>query len=141
VRDISDFPDTSGMFGYGGSETYYPMTISVPGNSSLAVPEWVQVTLSPPDSAENEAMDGGLGETLTVPKAFVRDEDGGKYVYIRGEDGKLTRQAVTTGPLQDETYEILSGLKEDDWIAFPYGKSVKEGARTREGTMEELYTS
>ena len=141
IRDISDFPDTSGMFGYGGSETYYPMTISVPGSSSLAVPEWMQITLSPPENEEGDpGMEGDSGDTLTIPKAFVRDEDGGKYVFIRGEDGKLMRQAVVTGPLQDEAYEITSGLSEDDWIAFPYGKSVKDGARTREGTMEELYT-
>ena len=159
IREISDFPDSSGMFGYGSnSETFYPMTISVGGNTNgLNSYEWVQVQLNPqPEAADEEVMmedgeimtdDGDImggadsSDTLTIPKAFVRDEDDGKYVFIRGEDDKLVRRAVVTGPLKDESYEILEGLTNDDWIAFPYGKAVKEGARTREGSMEELYES
>ena len=44
-----------------------------------------------------------------------------------------------TGSLTDSGYEILSGLSDTDWIAFPYGKNVKEGAKTREGSIEDLY--
>ena len=44
-----------------------------------------------------------------------------------------------TGTLSDEGYEVLDGLSESDWIAFPYGKNVKEGAKTREASIRELY--
>ena len=27
----------------------------------------------------------------------------------------------------------------DDWIAFPYGKTVKDGAQTQESNVQELY--
>ena len=77
--------------------------------------------------------------SILLPKAFIREEDNRKYVYIRGEDGKLKKQYIVTGTLSDSGYEIISGLSSSDWIAFPYGKNVKEGARTREGTLTDLY--
>ena len=36
-------------------------------------------------------------------------------------------------------YGLLSGITESDWLAFPYGKNVKEGAQTYEGSAAELY--
>ena len=35
--------------------------------------------------------------------------------------------------------EILSGLTEEDYIAFPYGKNIKSGASTVEGDLRDLY--
>ena len=35
--------------------------------------------------------------------------------------------------------EILSGLTEEDMVAFPYGKNVKNGAIAVEGDMSDLY--
>ena len=76
---------------------------------------------------------------MTITKAFVREEGNKKYVYKRGDDNKLTKQYIETGSLSDSGYEVLSGLSDSDWIAFPYGKNVKEGAKTREGSIEDLY--
>jgi hypothetical protein len=53
-------------------------------------------------------------------------------VYRRGEDQLLHKQYVTTGVVQWGYTEIKSGLTVDDWIAFPYGKDVKENAETIE---------
>ena len=94
--------------------------------------EWVEVsyTSTNPNRPSN---------TLTVLKAFVREEDGKKYVYKRDENNKLKKQYIITGTLSDSGYEVLEGLSESDWIAFPYGKNVKEGAKTREGSVRELY--
>ena len=39
-----------------------------------------------------------------------------------------------------QQYEISSGLTMEDKIAFPYGKKVKEGAKTEEGSMQDLYS-
>ena len=41
--------------------------------------------------------------------------------------------------MSGDSYEILDGLAGSDYIAFPYGKNVKEGAKTREGTVDDLY--
>ena len=48
-------------------------------------------------------------------------------------------QYIVTGTLSDTGYEVIDGLSENDWIAFPYGKNVKEGAKTREASIGELY--
>ena len=138
IRSIDDFPDTSGMFGYGGNnESYYPMTITVADKNAFENYEWVQVSLNQtsPDSSMEE------GTTVTLPKAFVREEEGRAYVFLRGDHDKLVKQEVVLGTLRDDSYTILEGVSDSDYIAFPYGKAVKEGAATREGTMEELYES
>ena len=47
---------------------------------------------------------------------------------------------MTTGKSLWGSYtEILSGLTPEDFIAFPYGKNLKEGAPTRESDLSELY--
>ncbi len=74
------------------------------------------------------------GSGIYLENYFIRREPNGKsYVYIRGEDGKLRKQYVKTGSsLYGMALEITSGLKEEDYIAFPYGKDVKNGAETME---------
>ena len=53
----------------------------------------------------------------------------GMYVYI-AENNTLKKQYVTTGKtLWGYEIEILSGLTMEDYIAFPYGKHVHEGAQ------------
>ena len=66
-----------------------------------------------------------------IETRFIRQDDGGSYVYRRGEDQLLHKQYVTTGVVQWGYTEIKSGLTVDDWIAFP-GKDVKENAETIE---------
>ena len=134
IKSISPYPDTEGNYGDEG-ETYYPFTASVnDGSEGLNNGEWVEVTYV----RDSESADTNSA-TLTIMKAFVREEGNKKYVFKRDDNGRLKKQYVETGLLSDNGYEILSGLTESDWIAFPYGKNVKEGAPTREGSVEELY--
>ena len=92
---------------------------------------------------DTSASDTGAADdgSLYVSKAFIREDKGTKYVWKRGSDGKLTKQTVKTGRLSDDSYQILSGLATDDWVAFPYGNDIREGAPTREGTVNDLYSS
>ena len=41
----------------------------------------------------------------------------------------------------DGGYSVIvkGGLSADDLIAFPYGKDVKEGAKTKEVTLDQMY--
>lgn len=137
IRSISPYPDTSGLFEDTESQTYYPFIAAIlDDNAGFESGEWVEVSYNAGSDIED---DGSAEDTLTVMKAFVREEGSKKYVFIRGEDKTLKKQYIVTGSLTDSGYEILSGLKKTDWIAFPYGKDVKEGARTREGSLEDLY--
>ena len=72
-------------------------------------------------------------------KAFIRNDGDQKYVLKRSKGGRLKKQVIEVGKSSGSSYEVISGLKADDWIAFPYGKNAKEGAKTREGTLDELY--
>ena len=47
---------------------------------------------------------------------------------------------VTTGKALWGSYtEVLDGLTAEDLIAFPYGKTVVEGADTVESDLSEIY--
>ncbi|MDO4803856.1 MAG: hypothetical protein Q4A32_03435 [Lachnospiraceae bacterium] len=138
VRDVSYYPDTSGMFGYGASATYYPVTIYVSERSeALTDGEWVQVKVN----GTGEQTFENASDKLYLYRAFIREDEGGKYVLMRGEDGLLAKRYVRTGELSGEAFEILSGVTTDDYLAFPYGKYLSEGSKTREGTIDELYMS
>ena len=77
-------------------------------------------------------MDSEAEDALFLYNPYIRSDDSGKYVYKVGSDGKLMKQIVTTGrTMYGEYTEILSGLTRDDYIAFPYGKNVKDGATVK----------
>ena len=136
IREISPYPDESGMFsGYYGaaSASMYPFIAYVAeGGDTLISQEWVQL----------DADGGGddlSADALYLWKAFILEEDGRQYVYLRDEQGKLKKREIETGRRQGEGYEVLSGVTWEDWLAFPYGKEVRDGAATREGTLGDLY--
>ena len=134
IRSISPYPDSTGMFDESGTETYFPFTANILDREAvLQNGEWVGVSYK---TSGSSAESGG---TMSVMKAFVREEGSKKYVFVRGENNRLRKQYIVTGTLSDEEYEVLDGLSESDWIAFPYGKNVKEGAKTREASIRELY--
>ena len=57
------------------------------------------------------------------------------------DDGKLEKRNVKLGKvLWGSYYEILSDLGDEDYLAFPYGKHVKEGAPTVESDISTLYS-
>ena len=139
VRDISAYPIVSQNSDPLASQ--YPMTVSfAAGSGEVKNGEWVMITYNPSGDSSEESMADGMG-MLYLYNAFVREEDGKMYVMKRGGDGLLVKQYIEVGKISGEGYEILSGVTTDDYLAFPYGKEVKEGAKTREGTIDELYAS
>ena len=62
------------------------------------------------------------------------------YVDEYEKNGKLEKRTVQVGKvLWGSYYEILSDLSEEDYLAFPYGKQVKQGAPTVESDLSVLY--
>ena len=136
IREISPYPDESGMFSgiYGAvSASMYPFIAYVSeGGGTLISQEWVQM----------DAAGSGMeqpSDALYLWRAFILEEEGRQYVYLRDEKGKLRKREITTGRRVGEGCEVLSGVSWEDWLAFPYGKEVRNGAATREGAMSELY--
>ena len=133
VQSISDLPDTSGN-GWSGmgnpNASYYPFQVFVGEEADLQAGRYVSVMYS--------TSAGGNGIYLENP--FVRTENGQSFVYVRGGDGLLEKRFVTIGKSLWGSYtQILEGLSADDYLAFPYGKNLKEGAPTKESDLSELY--
>ena len=134
IREISQFPADDASQYYSGmgnpNVSYYPFMAVVLGDAEPNNGESVGLRI---DSAAS------TGDALYVDAAFVRYEDGVYYVF-KDENGKLKKQIVTaTKSFDGYTVTITSGLTMEDKIAFPYGKGVKEGALTKEGSLDEVY--
>ena len=80
------------------------------------------------------------GDSLYIENMFVRTENGKSYVYVKNEKGILEKRDVQTGrDLYGSYTQILGGITTEDYVAFPYGKDVFDGAKTKEATIDEFY--
>ena len=132
VQSVGDFPAADGYWnGLGNpNASYYPFTVFIDGSADLQEGAYVSVVYS---TATNE-------QGIYLENPFLRTEQGRSYVYVRGSDGKLEKRYVTTGKSLWGSYtEVLDGLTAEDYIAFPYGKTIAEGADTVESDLSALY--
>lgn len=70
---------------------------------------------------------------LSIGSAFIAfDENDGSTFVWADASGKLEKRTVELGEynMMNDTYEILSGLTEEDYIAFPDADLCVEGAPT-----------
>lgn len=78
-------------------------------------------------------------EGVTLSGAFVcYDEDGSCFVWADNGQGKLEKRGVELGnydPMAD-VYEILSGLSDSDYVAFPDDEVCIQGAPTTRQSRE-----
>lgn len=130
VREISPYPSDNGQDGANASS--YPFTAYIADASGLSNNSWAELTLL--DEGD------GQGQGIYLEKPFVRTENGQYYVMKDDGTGHLTKQIVQVGGIQyGSSYQITGGLSMDDKITFPYGKDVREGAKTEEGMLDDLY--
>ena len=132
VQRIGDFPAANGYWNGMGNPnaSYYPFTVFIDGSADLQEGSYVNVVYSTATTQQG----------IYLENPFLRTEQGKTYVYVRGADGKLEKRTVTTGKALWGSYtEILDGLTPEDLIAFPYGKTIVEGADTVESDMSALY--
>lgn len=133
VVDVSEYP-VSGNSYYGNSNpnvSYYAFTAVVTDKTlQLEDQDWVTINYEATTS-EN---------SMVIQKAFVRSDSSKSYVY-KDDNGVLKKQEISVGATVDSGYSVIvkGGLSEDDLIAFPYGKDIKEGAKTKEVTLDEMY--
>lgn len=104
------------------SSSRYPFYIALDSLDGLLLGQHVYVTLEQPE----EEVPAGV----SISSAFVGySEDGSAYVWAE-KNGKLEKRAVELGeynPMSDQQ-QILSGLTEEDYIAFPDPQVCVEGA-------------
>ena len=132
VHSIGDFPSQEGYWNGMGNPnaSYYPFTVFVDGSADLQEGQYVSIIYSA----------GSAQSGIYLENPFLRTEQGKSFVYVRGKDGLLEKRYVTTGKSLWGSYtEILEGISPEDFLAFPYGKNVKEGMPTEEGDLSDLY--
>ena len=130
-----DYPTTSGnSWGDGNRNvSYYPFKVFVEEDASLQANDYVDIQYQKAGTQEQ-------GNSLYLQSWFIRTDNGKSYVMARGEDGRLEQRWVQTGrDLWGSYTQIRGGLTTDDYVAFPYGRDVVEGARTVEATPDQLY--
>ena len=137
VDSITDYP-AENLWGSSGGDTnpnvtYYKFIVFVDESADLQDSTYAQMTFS------TQTSDGS--SHIYLDNAFIIRENGKSYVYVRGEKDKLEKRQVSTGgSLWGNYTEIRSdNLAEDEYIAFPYGKNVEEGAETVEKDTDSLY--
>ena len=70
-------------------------------------------------------------DAIVLQSIYVRSDEGGAYVMADDGSGRLTRRSVTVVPTSESEFvQITSGLTQDDYVAFPYGDTAREGTLT-----------
>lgn len=134
ITEISSFPASAEEFySYGGGNpnaSNYPVLAHIEDTSGLSADESVEVRFNQQKSTTGD---------IYIPVAYVRSENGQSYVYKMGEGGLLKKQYIHTGSTLNDYVEVKDGITAEDMIAFPYGKSVKDGAQTTTENTDDFY--
>ncbi len=124
VKSIGTTP-ASGFYSYNDenpNNSYYPIA---------AVAEDQELELSIDESCEavpEESGAEGTGDSIYLPVMYIRSDDRGSYV-MKSENDVLTKCYIRTGKtIWGSVTEVRSGISISDYIAFPYGKTVREGS-------------
>ena len=134
VVDVSEYPVSGDNYSGNGNPnvSYYSYTATIPDKSVKMSDDdsWLTITLQSDTQSKGIVLD----------RAFVRSENGNSYVY-KDDNGVLKKQKLIVGGNVNGGYSVLvtGGITRDDKIAFPYGDTVKEGAKTQEVSVDELY--
>ena len=136
VKEVSDYPSSSasgdGDSGTNPNSSYYPIVAYIEDAEGLSPGDSVSI------SYNSQSMGTVEGDAIYLQKAYVRSDSDGSYVYKVDENKRLTKQYISTGKTLNGQYiEVLAGITTDDYLAFPYGKKVKEGAKTEISEDEE----
>lgn len=133
VQSVSDYPSASGGWTDGNNNvSFYPFSVSVDASANLEQNNYVELTYS---QGNSEA-----GSSSYLLNSFIRTEGAKSYIYYE-QDDKLAKRYVRTGKNIWGMYtEIIGGLEPDLYLAFPYGKNVREGAPTQRVGIDVLYS-
>lgn len=135
VVDVSEYPVSDEVYGTGMGNpnvSYYTYSATITDKSvQVTEDDWLSVNIQ--GGTDNSGV-------IVLDKAFVRTENGAYYVY-KEENGVLKKQPLTVGGNANGGMSVIvkGGITREDKIAFPYGKTAKEGVKTKDISLEELY--
>jgi len=132
VSEKGDTPATDfyGWYEANPNTSNYPVTAIVSETDmEMNIGEMCEVNIMSDDYE--------VSSSFFIPNSFVRSDERGSYIY-KDVNGALKKEYVLTGRSMWSSYtEIKSGLTQDEYIAFPYGTGVTDGAATH--VSEEMY--
>ena len=132
ISKIETEPETNnqeGAYYYdGGGEraSTYPFYITLDSTAGLMLGQHVFIE---PDYGQGEIQ---IKEGLWLDQSFIfYDDAGDAYAWV-DRNGRLSKRALALGEMDDMNYtvEIVSGLTEDDLIAWP-DETLQEGMKTQ----------
>ena len=129
ISGVCSSPLTGYSDGNNENLSYYPFTAVIHGDAELSNGDGVDLSIDDLSSQDEDE--------IYLEQMFVREDGNQYYVYKKGDNGKLKKQYVEVGKNVSGSLEIVSGLSLDDEIAFPYGRDVREGAKTK--STDTLY--
>lgn len=114
----------------GESASSYNFYVKLDGDDGLMMGQHVLIE---PDKGQDLKKEG-----LWLPSAYVRVDGNNYYVWVANLRNRLSLKKVEVGEYDEmlEEYEILSGLKIDDYIACDQ-VGLEEGMRITKNSEEE----
>ena len=105
------------------SSSKYPFYLELDDTNGLLLGQHVYLQL--------ENMDASASN-LSIGSAFVAYDDNGMPFVWADRNGKLEKRTVELGEynMMNDSFAVLAGITEDDYIAFPDGELCVEGAPT-----------
>ncbi len=125
-------------------DSYYPLTALIEqDNVKFSDGDNAEVSFVKPDDyvqSEDEKDEEEDDEyPIYLYKAFVVSEGNDRFVYKEDKEGKLKKQKIDVEGQETDTYIVNGGISSEDYIAFPFGDNIREGANVVEGSIDELY--
>jgi RND family efflux transporter MFP subunit len=111
----------------------YPVTVVVDQPEDVHILPGMAATVR----AEPPEDEAGAGEELVVPPSAVFTDQSGQagqpsYVWVvEGDNGKVSRRAVTTGELTPVGIVVNKGLQKGEWVVAAGVHSLREGQQVR----------
>ncbi len=120
--------DSSANMNENETTTKYPIYVELDSTDGLLVGQHVTVEL---DVGQTNPVEG-----LWLDSLYICDAETAPYVWA-DNNGKLVKKTVELGDYDEDMmkYEILSGITEEDYIAFPE-ETLTEGKTTAPVTDE-----
>ena len=96
------------------SSSKYPFYIELSESDGFIIGQHVYIE---PDYGQSE----NASEVIALPSYYINDADSGAWVWAQGKNEKLEKRSVELGDYDEmlDTYVILSGLDEIDYITYP----------------------
>lgn len=133
ITSISPYPVSSANeYAYTSNKnvSFYPVVAQLENSEGITNDDYVSVSFS--KSSEDDS------EVIGIDKAYIGDDNGKKFLYLVDDKGYLKKTYITTGKtLYDSYLEIKDEIDTSGYIASPYTKYAKDGAKAKLSDAED----